>query len=612
MKERIGYIFKLFLFLIVSFVLQKPLFMLYNKSAADMSEVGLSDFLDVAVYGLRLDAATAAYLTVIPLVIVFVSFFHPVNIRKWMTPYYISIASVLSLIFVADMVIYTFWGFKLNSSALFYAEHPREAVASVSAVFLTAGVLAVVFLTALYVYALCVLTPVRFHAFRARKAWTSVMIPIAALMFLFIRGGTDESTSNISDVYYSDKEFLNHSAVNPAFYFFYSLSKSEKFDKTFNFFPLEEARTLVADIFTTESIGGENLLNCPRPNILLIIWEGCAGYFVEATGGEKGVTPCLNDIARRGVSFTNCHAGSFRTDRGVVCILNGWLGLPTASIMKMTEKSRTLPSLALSLGNEGYHTDFWYGGDIGFTNMKSYLYESGYEKLYGDTHFPKEYRNYSKWGVPDHLMLDCLATDILSRKKGGRWFTTALTLSSHEPWDVPYHRLKEKKRNSFAYTDSCVGTFINRLQKSEVWDSLLVIIVPDHGIKKDDGQLGSDYRIAHIPMIWTGGAVKGGKSVDTLMGQSDMAATLLGQLHISHERFLFSRDIFSKTYRHPSAFHTFNNGMTFMDSTGVSTFDNDMRKVIFTGNEGALCGDTARVEQAKAILQILYEDISGR
>lgn len=620
MKERIGYLFRIFLFLIISFAIQKPLFMLYNREAAAVSGIGLADGLDVIVHGLQLDAATATYFIVYPFILVLLSFFCHIHLRKWTTPYYICVALAISIIFIADTVIYTFWGFKLNSSALLYADNPTAVTNSISGIFVAACVCAIMFTAFLYVVVLRKLTPNRFHPFTRHKAWASIMIPTGLLMFLCIRGGTEESTSNVSDAYYSDNEFLNHSAINPIFNTLYSLSKSKDFAHEFHFFTEEEKRRLTDGIFTTESIGDESILNRQRPNILLIIWEGCAGHFVELTGGDKHITPCLNAIARESVVFTNCHAGSFRTDRGTVCILNGWLGFPTASIMKTPEKSRTLPSLALSLGKEGYRTDFWYGGDIGFTNMKSYLYESGYEKIYSDRDFPAEDRNYSKWGVPDHIVLDSLAADISRRKDNEQWFTTVLTLSSHEPWDVPFQKMKDKKKNSFAYTDHCVGRLLDKLKETKAWENLLVIIIPDHGIKEYDGQSGSDYRIAHIPMVWTGGAIAGRRTIDTLMGQSDMTATLLGQLHIPHDKFLFSRDIFSSTYKYPSALHTFDNGMTFMDSTGVSTFDNHIQKTVFTSNHCDMrnndsdfhCNDSIRVRRAQAILQLLYEDMAGR
>ena len=55
-----------------------------------------------------------------------------------------------------------------------------------------------------------------------------------------------------------------------------------------------------------------------------------------------------------------------------------------------------------------------------------------------------------------------------------------LTLSSHEPFDVPMNRLEDKYLNSIAYTDSCVGDFVEKLKRLPVWDNTLIVFVADH------------------------------------------------------------------------------------------------------------------------------------
>ena len=107
--------------------------------------------------------------------------------------------------------------------------------------------------------------------------------------------------------------------------------------------------------------------------------EGFGGVFVESLGGVPDVSPNLERLSKEGVFFTNCYANSFRTDRGTVCTFSGYQSFPTVSVMKSPAKSRTLPSIAGKLREQGYATDFLYGGDINFTNMKSYLLGSGYQ-----------------------------------------------------------------------------------------------------------------------------------------------------------------------------------------------------------------------------------------
>ncbi len=626
MLPRIKYLAIIFVLFLLVFATQKPVFMLYNHEFAE--GLGLGDYFMVMLHGLKLDITVACYAMVLPWLVVIVSQFVRIPVRKILLPYYILLLSVVAIIFVADCTMYYFWKFKLNSSVFMYTDRPADALASVSTGFVIVRFLWIIGCAVLYGWVFSLIRNVECEIRNWRGTITSVkktswvkkfLIPnsafliIGGLLFLGIRGGVDESTANISDVYYSDNQFLNHSAVNPTFNMLYTLTKSEDFSKEFAFFSDEEREPMFSQYYNTQSVDTDTLLYIERPNVLLVIWEGCPAAFVGATGGEADVTPNLNRMAEEGIVFTNCYANSYRTDRGVLCTLSGWLGMPTASLMKMTDKSSTLPGIAASLRSEGYATDFWYGGDVGFTNMNSYLYETGYQRVVGDTYFSAKDRNYSKWGVPDHVVADTVAANILRRPADSRWMTTFLTLSSHEPWEVPYDRLSEKKRNSMAYTDDCLGKLIGRLKESSVWDNLLVVILSDHGIRLVDGQPHSDYRMAHIPMVWTGGAIKNHRTVSTLVAQSDMAATLLGQLRIPHDDFIFSRDVFSSTYTSPSAFHTFSNGMTLIDSTGVVTFDNEAQRVVLSESFTSTPIDAdSQTQKAKAIVQTVYKDAAVR
>ena len=275
--------------------------------------------------------------------------------------------------------------------------------------------------------------------------------------------------------------------------------------------------------------------------------------------------------------------------------------------MKIPAKSRTLPAIAQELVKEGYRTDFLYGGDINFTNMKSYLLQSGYQQLTADVDFSLQERQ-NPWGVNDDITFDHLY-QVLKERKEEPWHTAFLTLSSHEPFEVPYHRLDEKKPNAFAYTDECLGRFIDRMKGLPQWDNLLVICLSDHGFYYPENQGSShDWRIHHIPMVWLGGAVKEPAVIDCLMNQTDMAATLLGQLGLPHDRFTFSRNVLGEEYTYPFAYYTFNNGFAFADSTGCTLVDNASGKVM----EERPSPSEQRIRLGKAILQTSYDDLGSR
>ena len=106
-------------------------------------------------------------------------------------------------------------------------------------------------------------------------------------------------------------------------------------------------------------------------------------------------------------------------------------------------------------------------------------------------------------------------------------------------------------------------------------------------------------------MIWTGGVVDGPQRIDRLCNQSDLAATLLGQLRLKHDDFTFSRDVLSPDYTHPFAMHTFPEGFSVVDSTGFNVYDLNSQKQTVGHSQDA-------IQLGKAVLQITADDLRNR
>lgn len=585
---------RLFATLILLFVTQKVVFMLYNMPLADGAP-----FLSCVAslwHGLRLDIATACYLLLLPTLVLLISyFFKRFPLRKVLMPYYILVAIVLALIFVADTILYSFWGAKLDANDLIYAAKPRDMLASLP---LWATLLAflVVGLIAFHYYRrLRHATPKELTRTKASPAFFIshflFFILFGALMLLGMRGGLTESTANPSYAYFSTHPFCNHAALNPTFNIFHSLFKVQDLSREFQTLPDNEVDHLLGDTYQPDATLADTLLNTPRPNVLLINWEGAGLGMV----GSDTVAPNLHRYMQEGVYFSNCYANSYRTDRGIVSVLSGWHGLPTTTLVKRPDLCRNLPSLASSLRSAGYATKIAYGGDIDFTNMRMYLSETGFTTVLGGDAFPSALYT-SAWGVPDeHLLQPAL---IPAERP---FFTAALTLSSHEPWEVPLHRLDDYKRNAFAYTDSCLGAFIDGLKATPLWDSLLVVILPDHGIPFVEGQPTSDVAVARIPMLWIGGALREAKTVDRLCSQSDLAATLLCQLGLSADAFPFSRNVLGTRYmeRKQFAMHSDKNCLNLVLPEGSWHYDCISRTL--------QPADSANTRFVEALLQRIYQ-----
>ena len=622
MKKRIVYIIGLYTTLVALFALQKTAFMIVDKPEGN--DYGIVDWWNVVVNGLYLDIPMAGYLIALPLLLIVASVWlkRSVSLRRVVFPYYVVVAVVTGVIFIADMALYPYWQFKLDALALSYLESPQGAFASVSAGFVAVRLLLVVVTVAAEVWLMSVVTPrviMAVASLRQRIIATVLAIVTMPLLVISIRGGVGESTANIGKVYFSDDTFLNHSAVNPTFSLIYSLDKTSDYASEFDYFSEEERTHIVDSLGKIQSYSTsleekvDNVLNTSRPNILVILMEGFGGQFVEAISGRKDIAPNYNRLAKEGIFFTRCYSNSFRTDRGTVSTLSGYPSFPTLSVMKIPAKSRTLPCLASTLNSHGYESSFLYGGDINFTNMQSYLRTGGYQTIVSDIDFPADERRQNPWGANDDVTFNRLYS-MITRQRHQPWHICYLTLSSHEPWTVPYERLKEEIPNAFAFTDHCLGQFIERLRKTPLWDNLLIVCIPDHGFCYPEGISHEEHH--RNPMLWIGGALKRHMTIDTIMNQSDMAATLLGALGIDHGSYTFSRDVLSPSYTYPYAFFTFKEGIGFADSTGYSVYDiisDRLWEDRSTSDVKDKKEATAqRTRKAKALLQTIYDDFGKR
>lgn len=612
MKKRILFILYTFIAWVAVFAIQKIIFLLYHHDLA--AGHSFSEFTQVILNGLKLDATMAGYLTAIPLLLTLVSiWFTGGKIHTVLKVYFAVIAIVVASIFTVDEALYGYWKFRLDSTVFFYLESPANAMASVPILtFVLQLIKTIVFSLLIYWLLKRYIIPV-LPKKPTLKKWQTMAagIFLAGLLFIAIRGGVTTSTANVGMVYFSKDQFLNHAAINPCFSLLTSMSRQEDFSTQFQFFPEEERQLLFSPLYpaanNTRIDEEDKLLKTNRPNVLIIVLEGITANVIESTGGESNITPNLNRLSKEGVLFQNMYANSFRTDRGLVAVLNGYLAQPTTSIMKYPSKSQSLPSIAKSLRNEGYETDVLYGGDINFTNMRSFFFNSGYNNLTADVDFPINSR-LSKWGADDDVTFERLYDDILNKKeKQTPWHTTFLTLSSHEPFKVPYSRLEHPYLNSVAFTDSCLGDFVDKIKKTPAWDDLLIMFVSDHGYPYPDTVKMYEPRRYHIPCLWIGGAVKAPVVIKKYINQTDLVATLLGQLEIEKEDFTFSRDLFSPNYPE-FAFYTFNNGFAFIDSSGVSVYDNTDDASLIEEPEIS----NIRINKGKAILQTLYKDLGKR
>lgn len=635
MKQIIWFV-KTYATFVVLFVLQKPLFLFLEKGSATQPVDNIFTELPAVIWhGLPLDLSMAGYLSVIPgFLSIAVVWLKRDLVKPIMNIYFIIASLFITCSFLLNASLYPYWKYPLDSTPLFYFfTSPADAIASVSIWQVILSIVILIVLTIGVWFTLRMRGEKRqqysrysygyggfgsgkrnrFDDFDRHRGRTSIiLLLLTGLLFLPIRGGITVSTMNTGQAYFSQNAYLNHSAVNPLFSLLESITHQEDFASQYRFMKDKEADKIFATMTSTSDENTYPLLNEATfkkgtPDILIVIMESFASDIMPSMGSYKDVAVCLDSIAQQSILFTRFYANSFRTDRGMVSILSGYPAQPTTSIMRYPRKTSQLPSIARNLAKyKNYKTTYYYGGDADFCNMRSYLVSQGYQHIISDANFPIEDK-LSKWGVPDHILAAKMMEDIKAQQNEKRPMLRILqTSSSHEPFEVPYHRLKDKRLNAFAYTDSVMGAIVREYRKLPRWKNTLIVFVPDHVGGYKENLNDHDRSRYQIPLILAGGAISRPMKVGIIGSQHDIAATLLGQLGVEHREFTFSKNMMSDATP-KFAFFAVNDAFGIVSEENSLIYDNRAKRIVYDKGEKGF-----NLRRGQAYLQKLYDDLAKK
>lgn len=613
-KNRFLFNLYYFLFWIVYFVFARLFFLLYYFDKTQ--ELGLSTISKTFLYGLRLDASFAGYLSAIPfLLMIFSVIINPkwiIKIIKWYTFLLIIFISLLLLI---DAGLYQAWGVRLDTSLLPYLNTPELMISSTSTFQLVSGIFSWFLISYLFIKLYN-----KIHQKNSQKvifgSWLEIplFLLITAILIIPVRGGFQIVPVNQSNVYFSDKMFANHAAINFIWNFFNTLT--HKTDGTNPYVSFDDKTALKVINNTRNQLlyaNTDSILTITKPNVILIIWESLPAKVVGSLGGESTVTPNLNRLSKEGILFTNFYANGDRTDKGIPAILSGYYPQPIKRIMRMPNKTRSLPMLPKKMQALGYKTSFYYGGDLNFGNMNTYLRNAGINHIVDGSFFDKKDWN-SKWGAYDDVFMKRFADD-LSTHKNEPFFNIALTLTSHEPYEIKgeYKFGRETHDNEFRsahhYTDKVIGDFMDFAKKQDWYKNTLIVIMSDHGHSspKHEGPYFSLKKF-RIPMLWIGGAVNPKiKEVNTISSQVDFSYTLLDLLNGDKNEFVFGKNIFNTSYQQ-YAYYSFNKGFGITNKKGFYLYDYISGKPILGEGKNTMKLDSL----GKSITQRSYQDFLER
>ncbi|MDC9567386.1 MULTISPECIES: sulfatase-like hydrolase/transferase, partial [unclassified Pseudoalteromonas] len=84
--------------------------------------------------------------------------------------------------------------------------------------------------------------------------------------------------------------------------------------------------------------------------------------------------------------------------RGIEAITTGFMPSPSRSVVKLSKSQHNFFSLADVLSQQGYITQFIYGGESHFDNMKSFFLGNGFNDIVDINHIENP-QFISSWGA---------------------------------------------------------------------------------------------------------------------------------------------------------------------------------------------------------------------
>ncbi|WP_158798070.1 LTA synthase family protein [Pedobacter sp. L105] len=611
---------RFFIFWLLFFLLDRLLFL--SVFLRSLPENKFQETTAAFYHGLRLDLAMSAYLIIVPLI-----YFTYTDLRsehqpnfQWLKVYNKVLVILFSLIGIINFNIYREWGSKINAKAVDFAvTAPNEAIASSasSPIVFSLALLAVLIACGLLLNNYIIKTNT---VAQRTPLWAKISnsLFMAALTFLLIRGGWGVAPNNQSMAYYSEDQLLNNAAVNTEWNFISSLLKSYKSNKNlYQFYPEIEAVRQVNQLYAAKKDSTIHILNTQKPNVVVIIMESFTADLTKTLGHETGITPGFDTLARHGVLFSQIYATGNRTDKGIIGTLAGYPSLAAENMVQWPEKMEKIPALSQTFLKQGYHTSFFYGGQSEFDNFKAFILSHGYQSLTDKKNFKARDMN-SKWGAYDGVVFNRQLHDLNQSRQP--FFSTHMTLTNHEPFEVPgaYKFGKadntQKFKSTAFYTDSCLNDFLTRAKKQPWYKNTLFVIVADHGhiLPKGREEIYIPQRY-HIPLLFFGEVIKPayrGKIFKQVGSQIDIASTLLHQLDMNAKAFVWSKNMLSPATK-SFAYFSWDNGIGFIDNKQCVTFDNVGRMCLYNNHPGDAENTRQLLKQEKSYLQIAYHQFSA-
>ncbi len=292
--------------------------------------------------------------------------------------------------------------------------------------------------------------------------------------------------------------------------------------------------------------------NSSAKNLIFVYLESFSGWLVD-NDRYPNLTPFIDELSTRYQTFSHI-SSAYVTIEGIISSQCGILLPMSASnntFMKEQAIMDSLPCLADVL-HEADYTQYYLGGaDMEFAGKGRFLKSHGYDFVWGLGYWTQQgfKQRAGVWGLSDSELFEQALKTIRKAHKNPPYNVTLLTLGTHIPGYVyegcpEYDAASDRFVNAVHCTDYLLGNFIESLERENLLDNALLVVIADHGIfpNPDMRKLFGD-QVTNRQLI----GLTNSKSAlpDTPVSSYDIAPSVLDLLEINHNaKFLFGMSVF--------------------------------------------------------------------
>lgn len=411
---------------------------------------------------------------------------------------------------------------------------------------------------------------------------------LVGLCVFGIRGRRGYNPIKVSQAYYCNDPFLNQLGVNPVFNIMTSaIDDNRKENKALTLMAADEAVANTQHLLGRAGIDGispiarivkaDSNITMVKKNVVIILMESMSASLMGTFGNKARLTPFLDSLYHRSLSFSNFYSSGIHTNHGMYSALYSFPAIMKRNAMK----GSVIPvysGLPTVLKQNGYSTMFFMTHESQYDNMNAFFRTNGFDEIYSQENYPAD-KVVNGFGVQDDYLFQ-YALPVLNRHAadGRPFFSVLLTISNHPPYIIPpyFHPHSKKKEEQIVeYADWSIKNFMTEALKQPWADNTIFVLMADHGKLVGTPECESPLSYNHIPLMIFGKDIEP-RIIDNVGGQVDLMPTLLGILNIGYTHNGFGIDMLKE--KRPYMFFTADNLIGVRDTSRLYIYIPDTRQ----------------------------------